>query len=143
VQPSNIPRPQVLPARLRVKRAGLFQEAYAQGHKHVGKHLVLWLRDGEDAAWKLGVVASKKVGNSVVRSRAKRRMRELYRRNRQRLSGAAADIILVARHSLPEAPWPDLLADFDRVFSRAGRLQCPPDSRMEPPPFPVYSPDPL
>ncbi len=130
--PTGTPR-QTLPARLRVKRARAFQEAYAQGQKEVGRFFILWSRTGEGACARLGVVASRKVGNSVARSRAKRRLRELYRLNRQRITGGD-DVILVARHSLPKAPWDLVLKDFERVFSRAGRLQCPEECRKPPPP---------
>lgn len=114
-----------LPARLRVKRAGLFQEAFAQGRKQAGKTLVLWSRSGEDANRRLGVVASRKVGNSVARSRAKRCLRELFRLNRHRILGED-DVILVARHTILTASPAERLRDFETVFSRAGRLQTAP-----------------
>lgn len=130
-----------LPARLRVKRASVFQEAYAQGVKQVGRYLVLWSREGEDMDCRLGVVASRRVGNSVARSRAKRRLRELYRLNRHRLTGRA-DVILVARASILKAPVDRLQQDFDAVFSRAGRLQCPAECRKSPAPASQASPFP-
>jgi len=111
-----------LPARLRVKRAGLFQEAFSQGRKHAGNLLVLWSRAGEDANRRLGVVASRKVGNSVARSQAKRYLRELFRLNRHRILGDE-DVILVARHRILSASPAERLRDFESVFSRAGRLQ--------------------
>lgn len=120
---NSVPLRYTLPARLRVKRAALFQEAFRQNRKVVGRYLVLWSRDGDDADRRLGVVASKKVGNSVARSRAKRRMREWFRLNRHRISGTA-DIILVARRSILDVPITDLNRDIEQVFSRAGRLQC-------------------
>ena len=122
-----------LPARLRVKRAGLFQEALAQGRNTVGNHMVLWSRAGEDADRRLGVVASRKVGNSVARSRAKRRMREWFRLNRHRLT-PPEDVILVARRQILEASPNELDRDFEQVFSRAGRLQCAANSPKEPAP---------
>ena len=113
-----------LPARLRVKRASLFQEAYAQGHKTVGRYAVLWLREGEDASGRLGVVASKRVGNSVARSRAKRRLREWFRLNHHRILGNE-DVILVARYSILKVSQQALDADVETLFSRSGRLQIP------------------
>ncbi len=86
--------------------------------------MVLWSRQGEEMNCRLGVVASKRVGNSVARSRAKRRLRELFRTRRERISGEE-DVILVARHSLLKASWSQLEADFEQVFSKAGRLQSP------------------
>ncbi|MEX2606881.1 MAG: ribonuclease P protein component, partial [Kiritimatiellia bacterium] len=105
-------------------RAALFQEPYAQGPKTVGHFVLLSLRTGEDAAGRLGVVASRKVGNSVARSRAKRRMREWFRLHQYDLTGSE-DVILVARRSILNAPQPDLDADLLDVFSRAARLQTP------------------
>lgn len=126
------PRRATLPARLRVKRASSFQEAYRQGHKTVGRAVVLWLRQGEDAAGRVGVVASRKVGNSVARSRAKRRMREWFRQNRHRFP-THVDYILVARHAILRMPQQNLDEDFESVFSRAPTLQCPDDSPKSPP----------
>jgi ribonuclease P protein component len=122
-----------LPADLRVRRAALFQEAFQQNRKQVGRYVVLWSRSGEDAHVRLGVVASKKVGNSVARSRAKRRMREWFRLNRHRLT-PPEDVILVARRQILEASPSELDRDFEQVFSRAGRLQCSPNSPKEPAP---------
>ena len=124
--PAHTERRYQLPARLRVKRAASFQEAYAQGEKHVGRFAVLWLRSGEDASGRLGVVASKKVGNSVARSRGKRRLREWYRLNQHRFLGPQ-DVVLVARRSILEAPQTQLDADLTQLFSRAGQLQSPPE----------------
>jgi len=90
----------------------------------VGRYAVLWLRHGEDARGRIGVVASRKVGNSVARSRAKRRLREWYRLHQHDLP-EGPDFILVARHSILNAPQPDLDRDLQQVFSRAGQLQTP------------------
>lgn len=122
-----------LPARLRVKRAALFQEAFGQGRKQVGRYAVLWSRCGEDADRRLGVVASRKVGNSVARSRAKRLLREWFRCNRHRILGDE-DVILVARHAILRSTPENRDADFEQIFSRAGRLQKPSASSIASPP---------
>jgi ribonuclease P protein component len=109
----------------------LFREAFDQGEKTAGRYLVLWSRSGEDADRRLGVVASKKVGNSVARSRAKRRLREWFRLNRHRITGSK-DVILVARARILNVSQTELDADAEEVFSRAGRLQTSPDSPTSP-----------
>lgn len=103
----------------RLTRSALFEEAYASGLRWVGRHMVLCLRAGEGAALRLGVVAGRKVGRAVARSRAKRRLREVFRRNRARLTGPY-DVVLVARKSLVEAPWPQVVEDFLKLARRAG-----------------------
>ena len=47
---------------------------------------------------RLGVTVSKRVGNSVVRNRVKRLIREWFRRTRPELP-SDADIVVIARHS--------------------------------------------
>jgi ribonuclease P protein component len=55
----------------------------------------------------VGVVASRKVGNAVARNRAKRRMRELFRRNKD-LFSFPVDLLLVASAAMREATWAEL-----------------------------------
>ena len=97
----------------------MFRETYARGRRFVGRFMVLWLREGEDAALRLGVVASRKVGGAVARARAKRRLRAAWRLNREHFRGAA-DLILVARRDLLFAPWPEVVDEMRRLGRRAG-----------------------
>lgn len=48
---------------------------------------------------RLGVIASRRVGDAVRRNRAKRRLREIFRLNQEQLP-FACDIVLIARRSL-------------------------------------------
>lgn len=84
--------------------------------------MVLWLREAEDAALRLGVVASRKTGEAVVRNRARRRLREAFRLNRHRFHGKA-DIILIARRSIGTAAWQDIEGDLLRLAKEAGLMQ--------------------
>lgn len=96
-----------------------FREAYAKSAPLRGHHMVLFLRDAPDASARLGVVASRKVGNAVERARAKRRLREVFRLNRHLLPpGFRPDIVLVARRSILSAPWPRLVADYAALVRR-------------------------
>ena len=87
--------------------------------------MVLWLRIAEDADRRLGVVSSRRVGGAVQRNRARRRLRALFRQERERLSGRD-DLILVARASCVQAPWTELVEDFRALTQRAGIRPSPP-----------------
>ena len=103
----------------RLRHDRQFREAYAKSAPLRGRHMVLFLRDAPDSSARLGVVASRKVGNAVERARAKRRLRELFRLNRHLLpSGFRPDIVLVARRSILSAPWSRLVADYAALVSR-------------------------
>ena len=81
--------------------------------------MVLWLRRGEGAALRLGVVASRKVGGAVERNRAKRRLRAAYRLNRSAFR-SNGDVVLIARGGLTGAAWADVVADLLSLARKAG-----------------------
>lgn len=117
----ELPRNQRLAREQRLTRSFLFQETYAQQRRWVGRYMVLWRREADDAALRLGVVASRRVGGAVIRAKAKRRLREVYRTNRYRFSGPY-DVVLVARRDLDRAPWHEVVEDFLKLAKRAGLL---------------------
>lgn len=74
------------------------------------------------------VASTKAVGKAVLRNRAKRRLREIFRR-RQGLLPAPCDLLLVARSQVNS--WP--FADLDRAFSDAcARMGPAPGSSKSP-----------
>jgi ribonuclease P protein component len=116
----NAPRPGCgLSRRQRITRPAEFDEAYRQNRKFVGRFMVLYVRTGERAGLRLGVVSSRKVGGAVERNRARRLIRETYRRQRAGLRGAA-DVVLVARAAIARARPGELAADFDDLALRSG-----------------------
>ena len=69
-------------------------------------------------SYRTGVTASKKVGNAVARNRAKRRMRALFNKLECDHAPSGTDYVLVARHSLVQAAWTELLSDFSIAAKR-------------------------
>ena len=103
----------------RLTRSSQFRAAYDAGEKHVGRLMVLYLLRADSPALRLGVVASRKVGNAVARARARRLLREAYRLNRSLLKGEA-DVVLVARPHLLKAEWPVVVDELLALLKRAG-----------------------
>lgn len=116
------PRRERLGRGRRLTRSGDFQQAYAQGRRWDGRTMVLWLRSGEGASLRLGVVSSRRVGGAVQRNRARRLLREAYRRNRHRMAGEV-DVVLIARRAILDAKWPEIVEDLLGLVRRAGLLK--------------------
>ena len=76
------PRParaEAFPRHLRIAARRDFTATYDVGRRHGGRLVVVFARP-KDGEGRLGVTATRKVGNAVVRNRARRRVREIYRR---------------------------------------------------------------
>ena len=118
---ADLPRPsrRSLGRAERLTRSGLFAEAYRQERRRAGRCMVVWLRHGDGAALRLGVVASRRVGGAVERNRARRRLREVYRRHRHRLQGDA-DVVLVARRGAVTASFAGLEEEMLDLLRRLG-----------------------
>ena len=75
--------------------------------------VVLQARDRADdqPLVRVGFTATKKVGGSVIRNRAKRRMREAARLLIPVLAKPGYDYVFIARGGAPTRPWERLLDD--------------------------------
>ena len=56
-----------------------FQIVYRKGQSYANKYLVMYIYQNQSERNRLGISVSKKVGNSVVRHRLTRLIRESYR----------------------------------------------------------------
>jgi ribonuclease P protein component len=81
--------------------------------------VVVFLMRADTHEGRFGVTASRRVGGAVVRSRCKRRLRELYRIHRHAFERFPVDAVVNARTSCAEAPWPELERDFLACVQRA------------------------
>ncbi|MGA7261239.1 MAG: ribonuclease P protein component [Stellaceae bacterium] len=70
---------------------------------------------------RVGFTASRKVGNSVIRNRAKRRMRAAAASVLPTLGQPGTDYVLIARASTPDRPFAELIADLEAALRRIGR----------------------
>jgi ribonuclease P protein component len=103
----------------RLKYAWEFERARREGQRLVSGCLILnWRFSDDQKTSRLGVVTSKKIGNAVVRSRARRLLREVFRLHQDDLK-RAADLVLVARNSIAEKAYAGVERDFLRAVKQA------------------------
>jgi len=79
-----------------LKNTNQFKIVYNNGKSYANRDLVMYLRKNDSDTNRLGISVSKKVGNSVVRHRVTRLIRESYRLNEAKLL-QGYDIVVVAR----------------------------------------------
>ena len=72
-----------------------------------------------------GFTTTKKVGGSVVRNRARRRLREASRALLPLLGVPGADYVFIARQETGTAPWPRLLDDMEMALISLRRRLLP------------------
>ena len=75
-----------------------FQSVYKKGVSFGNKFLVMYVMDNQTEKNRLGISVSKKVGNSIVRHRVTRLVRESYRLQ-EAMFNSGLDIVVVARNS--------------------------------------------
>ncbi len=81
-----------------LKRNIDFQNVYQNGKSYANKYLVMYVLENNTDQNRLGISASKKVGNSVVRHRMARLVRESYRLH-ESIFNSGLDIVVVVRNS--------------------------------------------
>ena len=75
-----------------------FQRVYKNGKSYANKYLVMYVLENNKENNRLGISVSKKVGNSVVRHRVTRLIRESYRLH-ENIFNSGLDIVVIARNS--------------------------------------------
>ena len=84
--------------------------------------LVLYARRNRTDGNRVGITVGKKLGHAVVRNRARRRIREVYRLNEAKFQ-PGWDIVVVARSKSVTADFATLTAAFLSLAEKAGVLQ--------------------
>ena len=99
-----------------------FRRLYLKGASAVGGGMVVYCRKNRLDHNRLGLTASVKLGHAVVRNRARRRLREVYRLHLDELK-PGYDIILVARGRTLTASWKELNDTFLRLCRKLDLLE--------------------
>ena len=78
-----------------------FLNVYHHGKSYANKYLVMYILDNQKPVNRFGITVSKKVGNSIVRHRLTRQIREIYRLQEDNFI-CGIDIVVIVRNSAKE-----------------------------------------
>jgi ribonuclease P protein component len=104
----------------RLRRRVEFEQVYSGGTRVHGRFMTVITLKTTAAFARVGIAASKKAGNAVVRNRLKRVARELFRLNNP---SCGIDIVIVPKAQMARAPFDRLEAEFRRGVTPHGSQQ--------------------
>ena len=90
-----------------LKRNADFQNVYKNGKSYANRYLVMYVLENQTGRNRLGISVSKKVGNSIVRHRVTRLIRESYRLQEDMLN-SGLDMVVIARKSAKDKTCQDI-----------------------------------
>ena len=94
-----------------------FRRLYAKGECARSPLMVIYCRRNRVQKNRLGITVSTKIGKAVIRNRVRRRLREIYRLNEEKLR-PGSDIVLVARTRSRYAAYGALEREFIRLAEK-------------------------
>ena len=94
-----------------------FQHVYRNGTSKANRYLVMYVLENQHMKNRLGISVSKKVGNSVVRHRITRLIRECYRLNED-LFKYNLDIVVIARAGAKDKSYREIESAFMNLAER-------------------------
>ena len=109
----------MLPLRYRLKKRKTFNYLHQHGKRQSGDFVVVYFCSA--ANLKIGFSASKKVGNSVVRHRAARLMREAMKPFLHKVN-PRTNMIVVAKPELPAQHLLYITLDLENILKKAGLM---------------------
>ena len=101
---------------VKINRNGQFRRLYRVGKSYVTPYFAVYIKKNRGKINRLGITATKKIGNAVKRNRARRVITEAYRLLEPELP-RGMDIIIVARQKAVFVKMPVIKSSLERLFA--------------------------
>jgi ribonuclease P protein component len=99
----------------RIRRRAEFKQVYERGVRIHSRYSTVFILSNERGAGRLGIAATRKLGGAVQRNRAKRLIREVFRRNK---IAAGFDVVVIPKRDLLDASLSTLETDYRTLLER-------------------------
>ncbi len=101
-----------------LRKSSEFSRVYKKGKSFANKYLVVYSLPNNNDINRLGITVSKKVGNSVVRSKVTRLIKENYRLKEEYIVKSGNDIVIIARSLANEANYIDISNALEKLLKQ-------------------------
>jgi len=101
-----------------IRRRTEFRQVYEHGARIRGRFGTIFLLPNKRSVGRLGIAATRKLGGAVQRNRAKRLIREAFRRNKL---AAGFDIVVVPKREMLDASLTVFEAEYRHNLERSLR----------------------
>ena len=99
----------------RIRRRAEFKQVYERGVRIHSRYTTVFILPNERAVGRLGIAATRKLGGAVQRNRAKRLIREVFRRNK---IANGFDVVIIPKRDLLDASLSTLETDYRTLLER-------------------------
>src|SRR5438067_11918220 len=99
----------------RIRRRAEYQQIYERGTRIRSRFSTVFILPNDKGITRLGIAATRKPGGAVVRNRAKRLIREVFRRN---AIAHGFDVVVVPKRELLDASLNALETDYRTLLER-------------------------
>jgi len=103
----------------RILKRAAFRRVYEEGRKIHARCFTAFVLLNSGEGSRIGITATRKIGNAVERNRARRLVREAFRKNKW-LVPRGVDIVINVKRPLVEASYRDIEGDFITFLEKAG-----------------------
>ena len=110
---------QKFPKTDRILKRDVFRRVYEEGRKTQFRYFTAFVLSKQTDGTRIGITTTRKMGNSVERNRARRLVREAFRKNKW-LVPHGVDIVINVKRPLVEAGYADFEGEFITFLQRAG-----------------------
>ena len=96
-----------------------FKKVYSTGKNYWNRNLILYILKNDEDYNRVGYSITKKIGNSVVRNKVRRRMKEIYRLNVDKLE-TGYDLIIIPKKNVVDISYKELESAMLHILKLSG-----------------------